>query len=70
MLHSDHFMKLREWIPIDKLNWQRLSGNPNAIPILEQYLDRIEWCELSSNLNAIHLLFESQHDSSSEASFG
>jgi hypothetical protein len=26
-----HFMQLREWIPLDKLKWSELSGNPKAI---------------------------------------
>ena len=29
------FMKLRDWIDIDKLDWATLSENPNAIEILE-----------------------------------
>lgn len=40
----------------DKINWSRLSRNPNAISILEKHLDKIDWSELSSNPNAIHLL--------------
>ena len=39
-----------------KVNWQNLSSNPNAIPILEQNLDKVSWFRLSSNPNAIHLL--------------
>ena len=38
MLHTDHFMKILEWVPIDKLDWKWLSGNPNAITILDKYL--------------------------------
>ena len=31
--------KLRDWIPIEKLNLKYLSRNSNAIPILEQNMD-------------------------------
>jgi hypothetical protein len=41
---------------LDKVNWPWLSGNPNAIPILEQKLDKVKWGWLSQNPNAIHLL--------------
>jgi len=33
-----------------------LSGNPNAIPLLERNPDKIYWTRLSKNPNAIHLL--------------
>ena len=36
--------------------WTGLSGNPNAIHMLEQNLDVINWFWLSENPNAIHLL--------------
>ena len=39
-----------------KVNWQTLSLNRNAIPILEKNLDKIDWRTLSFNKNAIHLL--------------
>ena len=48
-----------KFIPVnDKLNWDWdwLSENPNAIPILEQNLDKIDWALLSWNLNAIPIL--------------
>ena len=48
--------KLRDWIPLDKLNWSCLSCNPNAIHLLEQNIDKIVWHCLSENPNAIHLL--------------
>jgi len=44
-------MKLREWIPIDKVDWTTLSENPNAIPILEKNLDKVDWTQLSENPN-------------------
>ena len=31
--------KLRDWIDINKLSWSLLSGNPNAIKLLEQNPD-------------------------------
>ena len=51
-----HYNKLLDWIPLDKLNWSWLSGNPAAIHILEQNLDKITWRWLSANPAAIHLL--------------
>ncbi len=48
--------KLLDWIDIDKLNWQTLSSNPNAIHLLEQNPHKIDWFWLSENPNAIHLL--------------
>jgi hypothetical protein len=36
--------------------WEILSGNPNAIHLLEQNLGKVDWDELSANPNAIHLL--------------
>ena len=38
-----HFMKLCEWIPIDYLDWEELSKNPNAIQLLEKNLDKVDW---------------------------
>jgi len=55
-MSSTKIMNLREWIPIDKLDWVKLSANPNAIHVLEQNLDKIDWDMLSRNPNAIHLL--------------
>ena len=34
-----------------------MSGNPNAVHILEKNLDCVEWYYLSNNPNAIHLIF-------------
>ena len=49
-------MRLREGIPVDKLRWQELSKNPNAIHLLEKNLDKVNWEMLSGNPNAIPLL--------------
>ena len=51
-------MKLRDWINIDKLNWDLLSLNPNAIELLKENPDKINWDWLSYNPNAIELLNE------------
>ena len=48
--------KLKNWIPVSRLNWSQLSKNPNAINLLEQHPHLIDWKELSYNPNAIHLL--------------
>jgi hypothetical protein len=40
----------------DKIDWNWISRNPNAISILEQNMDKINWNCLSGNINAIHLL--------------
>ena len=41
---------------LDKVYWNSLSSNPNAIPILEKNLDKVNWDWLSRNPNAIHIL--------------
>ena len=41
---------------LDKINWDLLSFNHNAIHLLEQNPDKINWGYLSENRNAIHLL--------------
>ena len=40
----------------DKLNFQLLSLNENAIEILKDNIDKIDWKNLSLNINAIELL--------------
>jgi hypothetical protein len=40
----------------DKINWESLSENPNAIDILEKNPDKINWINLLKNENAIDLL--------------
>ena len=49
-------MSFLYWIQVDKINWNMLSENPNAIHLLENNLDKINWIHLSLNPNAIHLL--------------
>jgi len=35
--------KLRSYIDINKIRWDTLSINPNAIHLLEKNMDRISW---------------------------
>ena len=48
--------KFRHLDRVDRVNWSHLSGNPNAIHLLENNLDKVDWYMLSGNSNAIHLL--------------
>ena len=52
--------ELRDWIPLEKLDWANLSKNPNdgAIELLKKTYKKIDWLWLSSNPNpeAIELL--------------
>ena len=48
--------KLLDWIDINKISWDLLSSNPNAIDLLERNQDKINWDYLSLNENAIDLL--------------
>jgi hypothetical protein len=52
--------KLLNWIDKDKIYWDWLSLNPNAIYYLEQNPDKINWNWLSKNPNAIHYLEQNQ----------
>src|SRR4051812_19722748 len=52
----DNSYKLLDWIHIGKINWHRLSRNPNAIDLLIDNPDNINWYELSINPDAIDLL--------------
>jgi len=35
--------KLRNWVDINKIDWNQLSLNPNAIDILSKNMDKIDW---------------------------
>ena len=50
--------RLLPLVYLNKLDWEFLSGNPNAIHLMEKKknLDKIDWGLLSGNPNAIHLL--------------
>ena len=54
--------KLRHFVQenIDKLDWNHLSENINAICTLEKIVDKIVWQYLSSNPYAIHILEKNQ----------
>ena len=52
----NHHLKLRDWIDVDKIDWEYLSENPKALDLLERNFDKIDWKELSKNPNAIQLL--------------
>ena len=52
--------ELLEWINIDKLDWNALSGNKNAIDFLRKYPENFNWTILSGNPNAYELLMENQ----------
>ena len=73
---KNKYKDLVDWINIDKLNWEQLSSNPNAIYLLEirnefenclsikaynNLRDKICWDNLSLNPNAIELLTNNQH---------
>jgi hypothetical protein len=46
---------------IDRLDWNELSANPGAIPLLEAYPERINWEKLLENTEALYL-FEKNPD--------
>ena len=48
-------MKLLDWIPLYKLNWDNLSRNPGAIHLLEQNMNKIDWLFLSKNPNIFEI---------------
>ena len=42
----------------EKINWDVLSTNPNAIELLKKNPEKINWGSLSENPNAIELLYQ------------
>ena len=48
--------KLKEFVIVDKLDWEQLTNNPNAVYLLEKNPEKIYWYRLSVNPNAIYLL--------------
>ena len=54
-------LKILDWIDINKLNWDYLSKNSNAIKLLKENKNKINWNYLSSNPNATELL-QSSHN--------
>ena len=57
MQHRETY-KLRDWIDINRINWNFLPRNehPYAIDLLLQNPEKIDWINLSANPKAIHLL--------------
>ena len=47
---------------MNKIDWDYLSQNSNAIPILEKNLDEVDWSRLSMNINAIPILEKNLDD--------
>ncbi len=42
-MSMQHYYKLLDWIPFEKLNWYYLLKNPKAIHMLEQHPDKINY---------------------------
>jgi hypothetical protein len=56
---NTNIYKLRNWIPLDKLDWNGLSENLYINDLLsagQENIHKISWYNLSRNPNAIHLL--------------
>jgi len=51
---------LLDWIDIDKINWNYLCENINAIDLLRDNQDKINWNYLCLNINGIELLKDNQ----------
>ena len=47
---------LKSWVPIEKIDWDYLSFNPNAIEMLKRNPKLIDWHRLSANPSAIEML--------------
>jgi hypothetical protein len=50
--------KLLPWIPLEKLDWNNLSLNPNAIELLKEHPENIRWDYLAGCTNDIDFLIE------------
>jgi hypothetical protein len=50
-------LKLRNWVNIQKLNWNYLCKNPNAIELLKINKDKINWDYLCKNTNLFVIYF-------------
>ena len=47
---------------LDEVSWFRLSGNPNAIHLLENNLDKLSWKWLSTNPNIFKIICEYDYE--------
>ena len=54
--------ELLDWVDINKLDFDNLSGNANAIELLKENPDKINWDLLSANPAAIELLEENHYN--------
>jgi hypothetical protein len=54
--------ELRDWIPLEKLDFRFLSSNPNAMELLLENPEKINWSRLSSNPSAIQLLEKNKNE--------
>ena len=54
--YASQYTDFVDWVDSNRINYRYLSGNPNAIHILEKNLDKVNWDLLSENRNAIHIL--------------
>jgi hypothetical protein len=43
---------------LDKVHWNNLSANPNAIYLLEKNIDKIDWFWISSNSSIFELDYD------------
>jgi hypothetical protein len=60
------FLKLRDWIDIEKLDWRWLSANPNAIELLMANPDKINWDRASMNLDTSYPIARSANPNAIE----
>jgi hypothetical protein len=58
--------KLRDWIDINKLDWDMLSLNPNAIELIKANQDKIDWDNLSYNPAIFELDYEKMKENNQE----
>ena len=51
--------KLKDWVEKNgnKLNWDLLSLNPNAIELLKENQDKIDWKNFSENPNIFNITY-------------
>ena len=54
-------MSLLERYP-DKVDWARLSENPNAVHLLKQNPDKIHWYKLSQNPNIMEIICDLDYE--------